>query len=220
MLEKVKKSIKQSISKKKIIVSIAIILIIVVSVFTVYILLQLIFNTQYPIVIVMSDSMEPSIHRGDLLFVKGIDPEDINNGTIDGKEGDVVVFNARGLWNNAPKDPVAHRVVSKWYNETTNKWYFYTKGDANFHIDMAVIPDDRIYGVVIGGIPYIGLVKIVLIDTGLYFFIIIIITTLLIISIIRDITKDENHDKKENNNLNYSNADDDQKINNFKLEDV
>ena len=164
----------------------------------------------------MSDSMEPSIHRGDLLFVKGIEPEDINNGTIDGKEGDVIVFNARGLWNNAPKDPVVHRVVSKWYNDTTDKWYFYTKGDANFHIDMAIIPEDRIYGVIFGGIPYIGLIKIVLIDAGLYFILIIILTTVLIISIIRGIMRDEDIDEKENNDLNDNIINDDEKLMNSK----
>ena len=204
LFEKLKQSLKQSHSKKKIIISIATVSIIIISVFAIYFLLQLSFNTQYPVVIVISDSMEPNIHRGDLLFVRGIPPEDIRNGTIEDQDGDIVVFDARGLWEGAPNDPVVHRVVNKWYNDTTQKWYFYTKGDANFHIDMAVIPEDRIYGIVFGGIPYIGLIKIVLIDAGLYFFFIIFIVILLIISIIRDIIKDDNYDEKKENNDNLS----------------
>lgn len=210
LVDKYKKKIKELISNRKITISIITIVIIFISVFSVYFILQLIFNTQYPVVIVISDSMEPSINRGDLLFVRGIDPEDIKNGTIDNKEGDIIVFDARGLWNDAPEDPVVHRVVNKWYNDTTQKWYFYTKGDANFHIDIAIIPEDRIYGIIFGGIPYIGLIKIVLIDAGLYFYLIIIISVLLIISMIRDVIKDEDRNDKKIINPNYSNLNDDE----------
>ena len=210
LFEKLKKSIKLSTSKKKIAISIATVFIIIISVFAIYFLLQLLLNTQYPVVIVISDSMEPNIHKGDLLFVRGIAPEDIRNGTIEDQDGDVVVYDARGLWDGAPNDPVVHRVVNKWYNESTQKWYFYTKGDANFHIDMAVIPEDRIHGVIFGGIPYIGLIKIILIDAGLYFILIIFIVILLIISIIRDIIKDDDHDEKEEDNLNQGNRSDKQ----------
>ncbi len=192
------------IEKRKIIIYVITLFIIFSSAFLVYFILQLIFNSQYPIVIVTSDSMTPNINRGDLLFVRGIDPEDIKNGTIEDQEGDVVVFDARGLWGGAPEEPIVHRIVHKWYNETTQKWYFYTKGDANFHIDMAIISEDRIYGVVIGGIPYVGFIKIILIDTGLYIFLIIFLTALLVIDMIRDILRGD--DKKENE-VNNSNQD-------------
>lgn len=161
--------------------------------------------------------MEPNIHRGDLLFVKGIDPEDIKNGSIENKEGDIIVFDARGLWNDAPEDPVTHRVVNKWYNDTTQKWCFYTKGDANFHIDMAIILEERIHGVVFGRIPYIGMIKIVLIDAGLYFLLIILITTLLIVSMIRDIIKDEDHNQIQDKTQNSSTTDDKEELDNLDL---
>lgn len=148
--------------------------------------------------------MTPNINRGDLLFVRGIDPEDIKNGTIEDQEGDVVVFDACGLWGGAPEEPIVHRIVHKWYNETTQKWYFFTKGDANFHIDMAIISEDRIYGVVIGGIPYVGFIKIILIDTGLYIFLIIFLTALLVISMIRDILRGDDRNENEINNSNHS----------------
>ena len=50
--------------------------------FLVYFILQISFKTESPIVVVISPSMEPQIHKGDLLFVMGIDPENIKNGTI------------------------------------------------------------------------------------------------------------------------------------------
>jgi hypothetical protein len=81
---------------------------------------------------------------------------------------------------------------------------------------MAIIPEDRIYGVIFGGIPYIGLIKIVLIDAGLYFVLIIILTTILIISIIRDIMRDEDIDEKESNNLNNNIVNTDDKSMNSK----
>ncbi len=204
MKSEIKKDIdkKQSISKRKILFSVIILFVVFSSAFLVYFFLQFLFNSQTPIVIVISDSMKPNINRGDLLFVRGIDPEDIKNGTIEDQEGDIVVFDARGLWGGAPEEPIVHRIVHKWYNETTQKWYFYTKGDANFHIDMAIISEDRIYGVVIGGIPYVGFIKIFLVDTGLYIYIIIFLTGLLVISMIRDILRGD--DRNENNNSNHS----------------
>jgi len=200
------------IEKRKIIFSVIILFIIFSSAFLVYFILQLLFDSQYPIVIVTSDSMKPNINRGDLLFVRGIDPEDIKNGTIEDQEGDVVVFDARGLWGGAPEEPIVHRIVQKWYNETTQKWYFFTKGDANFHIDMAIISEDRIYGVIFGGIPYVGFVKIILIDTGLYIFLIIFLTALLVIDMIRDILRGEDRNENEINNSNHNVINKDQNL--------
>jgi len=84
---------------------------------------------------------------------------------------------------------------------------------------MAVIPEDRIHGIVFGGIPYIGIIKIVLIDAGLYFFLIIFIVILLIISIIRDIMKDDDQDEKENKDLNDSRIIDEEKLPKSKIKE-
>ena len=102
------------------------------------------------------NSHQPNLHKGDLLFLKGKDAENIKNGTIEGKEGDIIVFDARGLWIRAPSDPIVHRVVDKMYD---NGWFFLTKGDANLNPDDAWVPETRIQGVVVGRIPYIGWVK-------------------------------------------------------------
>ena len=56
-------------------------------------------------------------------------------------------------------------------------------------------------GVVVGGIPFIGWVKIVLTESGLLIPLLIIVSVLLIISIVRDFIKEEekdsNRDPKE-----------------------
>jgi len=174
---------KKPVSRKKIIIAAVMISIAFFGSFLVYFILQISFNTETPIVVVISGSMEPQIHKGDLLFVMGIDPEDIKSGTIVDKDGDIIVFNAQ--WSSAPLDPIVHRVINKYQED--GKWYFETKGDANFLPDQERTSEDDVIGVVVGGIPYIGWVKIFLTESGLLIPLLVIISALLIISIVKDI---------------------------------
>ncbi len=191
--EKVKKPIPQ----KKIIIAVVMIVIAFFGSFLVYFILQISFNTESPIVVVISGSMEPTIHKGDLLFVRGIDAEYIKNGTAEDLDGDVIVFNARGLWFNAPQEPIVHRVIGK-YN-ISDTWYFLTKGDANILPDGGSVPESRVIGVVVGRIPYIGWVKIFLTESGLLIPLLVIISALLIISIVSDILKGDDEDENKKN---------------------
>ena len=184
---------KKPIPRKKIIIAIVLISITFFGSFLVYFILQISFNTESPIVVVISDSMEPQIHRGDLLFVMGIEPENIKNGTIADKDGDIIVFDALGLWPTAPIEPIVHRVVDKY--QIGDTWYFRTKGDANPIPDQAPVPETRIIGVVVGGIPYIGWVKIFLTESGLLIPLLVVISALLILSIVRDIYKSDDNDR-------------------------
>ena len=181
---------KKSVSRKKIIIAVVMISIAFFGSFLVYFILQVSFNTETPIVVVVSGSMEPQIHKGDLLFVMGIDAEDIKNGTAEDKDGDIIVFNAQ--WPSAPIEPIVHRVINKYL--VGDKWYFETQGDANLIPDQAPTSEDNIIGVVVGGIPYIGWVKIFLTDSGLLIPLLIVISALLIISIVRDIYKGDDDD--------------------------
>ncbi len=186
---------KTPISHKKVIIAVVMICIAFFGSFLLYFGLQVALNTEAPIVIVVSGSMEPNIREGDLLFVMGANPKDIKNGTAEDKNGDVIVFDARGLWAGAPEEPIVHRVVDKYLVGDT--WYFRTKGDANSLPDQELVPESRIIGVVIGGIPYIGWVKILLTESGLLIPLLVIVSALLVISIIRDIFQDENGDEDE-----------------------
>jgi len=196
---KKKEEEKKPLSHKKIIIAVVMICIAFFGSFLVYFGLQVALNTKAPIVIVVSGSMEPSIREGDLLFVKGTNPKDIKNGTAEEKNGDVIVFDARKLWAGAPEEPIVHRVVGKYLDG--GKLYFWTKGDANPLPDQEPVPESRILGVVIGGIPYIGWVKILLTESGLLIPLLVIISAFLVISIIRDIFQgdDDDEDQKKIN---------------------
>ncbi|MFW9876975.1 MAG: signal peptidase I [Candidatus Thorarchaeota archaeon] len=184
--------------KRKIIISVILLGVAFSGAFLIYFIMQFALNTDTPMVVVISGSMEPNLHRGDLLFLRGEDAENIKNGTIEGKEGDIIVFDARGLlgWINAPSDPIVHRVVDKKFD---NGWFFLTKGDANPSVDAAWVPETRILGVVTGRIPFIGWVKIVLTDLGLLIPLLVIVSVLLIISLIWDLTKNEGNEEEINN---------------------
>jgi len=200
-MKNAEEKVKKPIPHKKIIIAVVMIVIAFFGSFLVYFVLQISLNTESPIVVVISESMEPTIHKGDLLFVMGIDAEKIKNGTAEEQDGDVIVFDARGLWFDAPQEPIVHRVIDKF--QIGDVWYFRTKGDANLLQDQAPVPESRVIGVVVGGIPYIGWVKIFLTESGLLIPLLVIISALLIISIIRDIIKgdDEDQDNKNKESL-------------------
>jgi len=187
-LKKKSKDEKAPVSKKKIIISVFIILFAFFGSFILYFILQISLNTETPMVVVISDSMAPEINTGDLLFVQGRDPEDI-------EVGDIIVFDAHDLWAGAPDEPIVHRVVD--IENRDGRLYFRTKGDANEDKDEKWIPEHRVKGVVIGKIPYIGWIKIVLADYGLFIPVLIILSVPLIVSIFWDIIKGEEEEKEK-----------------------
>ncbi|MDI6654262.1 MAG: signal peptidase I [Candidatus Hydrothermarchaeota archaeon] len=72
-------------------------------------------DTDKPVMAVVSSSMEPTFYKGDLVVVKGIEPEKI-------AVGDVIVYHNpfRGV-------SVVHRVIE--IKKINSGLYFYTKGD-------------------------------------------------------------------------------------------
>ncbi|MFO7797659.1 MAG: signal peptidase I [Promethearchaeati archaeon] len=193
---------KEPRSKKKIIISVIVIILAISSPFLIYWILQLSLKTSSPMVVVVSGSMEPTLSRGDLLFLYGKDPADIRNGTALEKNGDIIVFDAHGYWPLPPAEPVVHRVIDKRFENGT--WWFKTKGDDNT-IEDPWIPENQIFGVVVGVIPYIGWVKIFFTESGLLIPIIIIIFGILIISLISDVMK-ESKEKQQSKNEDFSDS--------------
>jgi len=133
--------------------------------FSIPLLLRFISNTsETPIAIVSSNSMVPALNFGDIIYYKHVPAETLKNGTVENKEGDIIVFKPKGYWKfNLPKDTdkVVHRIVGKMYNQTDNRYYFLTKGDNNDQIDPQFgtniwIPESCILGKVIFIIPKIG----------------------------------------------------------------
>jgi len=177
---------KEPISKKKVIASLLLIFFAFFGSFIIFFILQVALDTDTPMVVVISDSMAPKINKGDLLFIQGEDPEDI-------QVGDVIVFDAD--WSGAPDEPIVHRVVD--IRKVGGDWEFRTQGDANKYKDEEWIDEDDIRGVVCGRIPYVGWIKIVLTDYGLFIPVLILLAVPLILSILWDLLKEEEEEKEK-----------------------
>jgi len=164
-------------------------------------ILRLSLDTDNPLVVVISESMLPTIEKGDLLVIQGTDPEDIEIGTI-------ILYDSLGLWpDQIVPEPIVHRVVNRTYNATEETWYFYTLGDNNhgnidppdqFNVTIIPVPDDRVIGVVKTIIPKIGKIKIWMDDIpGLSTIILVGLSIALLISIVWDLMHPEEDEKKE-----------------------
>lgn len=92
--------------------------------------------------VVLSDSMSPQIHAGDVVFVDDVDADTI-------EAGDVVTFT-----RVSDDDRVTHRVVA--VRESGGERLFETKGDANEEPDAQLVPADHVVGRVAFHVPYLG----------------------------------------------------------------
>ena len=123
-------------------------------------ILKLTLKTDNPLVVVTSGSMEPVIEEGDLLVIQGTNPADIEIGTI-------ILYDSRGLWppTQYVPDPIVHRVVSRYFNDTDDKWYFYTLGDNNNgNIERVLgyhLSEDQKYAVVYSPYPETPVLEII-----------------------------------------------------------
>ncbi|MFB6169866.1 MAG: signal peptidase I [Haloarculaceae archaeon] len=93
--------------------------------------------------VVLSGSMEPAIHVGDVVVVGNRDPAAL-------EVGDVITFD-RGT-----DIPTTHRIVEVIESDTGVA--FRTKGDANEDPDPALVAPTQVVGVVVLTIPLIGYV--------------------------------------------------------------
>lgn len=93
---------------------------------------------------VLSGSMEPTYHTGSLIYVKKVDPQDI-------QAGQVITF----MLN---EDTVAtHRVVAVVPDEEDPEVVrFQTKGDANEAVDGSLVHCRNVIGTPVFTIPYLG----------------------------------------------------------------
>jgi signal peptidase len=111
--------------------------------------LALALGTDLPIVAVQSNSMVPTFHKGDLLVLVGVSPNQL-------QVGDIIVF--------SPKEgatPIVHRIIK--INEDGT---FQTKGDANTQqlpFEKSIKPE-QIHGKSVLIIPYLGWIKITFVD--------------------------------------------------------
>ena len=102
-------------------------------------------NNFTPLMVVTTESMEPTLNVGDLIYVKGVAPTEI-------KVGDIVTFKPPANYMGGTL--VTHRVVEVSYD--ANEVYFRTKGDNNPSIDPWLIKPSDIIGVQKAALPGVG----------------------------------------------------------------
>lgn len=92
--------------------------------------LAVVTNAESPVVVVLSGSMEPAFHRGDLLLL-----------TMTAKPievGEITVYRARGT-----DIPIVHRVIETHYSEKKHQQLLLTKGDNNSEDDLGLYNGPR-----------------------------------------------------------------------------
>lgn len=102
-------------------------------------------NNFNPLMVVTTGSMEPAIKVGDLIYVKGVSPTDI-------QVGDIITFKPSRDYIKGTL--ITHRVVEVTYD--SSEIYFRTKGDANPSIDPWIVKSSDIVGRESGVIPGVG----------------------------------------------------------------
>ncbi|KAF2870619.1 signal peptidase I [Massariosphaeria phaeospora] len=115
--------------------------------------MRLLSNSPQPIMVVSSESMEPTFYRGDLILLW--------NRQRDVQVGDIPV-----VWFAGRPLPMVHRAIKVYYNQSspTAEQLILTKGDNNLVDDTSIYPPGRpfiqqqdIIGLVRGYIPVMGL---------------------------------------------------------------
>lgn len=96
----------------------------------------------------MSDSMQPSIKKGDLIIVELVEPRTI-------KEGEAITYATTADGSVT----VTHRVIAKMRDEETNTLFFETKGDAN-EVSDPLVSEGQVIGAVRFILPFIGYISI------------------------------------------------------------
>jgi signal peptidase I len=117
-----------------------------------------------PVVVVLSESMEPAFARGDLLFLTWGTPGALGARLV--QPGDITVFKIKG------RDiPIVHRAIEVHTRSNDSTQMILTKGDNNMVDDRGLynqgqlwIQPEDMMGRVVGYIPYIGMVTIMLND--------------------------------------------------------
>ncbi|XP_076068623.1 signal peptidase complex catalytic subunit SEC11 homolog C twr [Oratosquilla oratoria] len=120
--------------------------------------LMVVTGSESPIVVVLSGSMEPAFHRGDLLLLTNHEQEPI-------RAGEIVVFKVDG------RDiPIVHRVI-KVHEKDDGSVKFLTKGDNNNVDDRGLYADGQawltrkdVVGRARGFVPLVGVVTIIMND--------------------------------------------------------
>lgn len=110
--------------------------------------LKISLKTKYPVMVVVSESMVPTLGVGDFIVVGQISNFD-NLVAEPPPEGDILVF----LKSGTSDEYIVHRAIDSNKN---GQWYFTTKGDNNARQDHLKVSESNVMGKVIWSIPLLG----------------------------------------------------------------
>jgi signal peptidase len=106
-------------------------------------------GTSNPMMVVISQSMVPTLGVGDFIFIQNIDSFDqLNIG--DPPVGDILVF----LNPRANQEYIVHRAIDG--TKIDGSWVYQTKGDNNAFPDGFPVSESLVVGKVVNRIPVIG----------------------------------------------------------------
>lgn len=109
--------------------------------------MRLALHTDSPLMVVSSGSMVPVLNVGDIIIVRGVDPQSVTVGTI-------IIFHSPYEYDM----PIVHRVIAVLNDG--GSLFFETKGDHNGVQDGWRVPAENLMGVYVMKIPYIGLISL------------------------------------------------------------
>lgn len=147
----------------------------------------------YNAYVVLTGSMVPEIMPKDVVVTKKRTAEEL-------EVGDIVTFLSSD--SRLSGVIVTHRIKNKYYDSTTGKYTFQTKGDANNTVDFALAEEHNIIGEVIFKIPKVGYVQELLASKGgLIIFILIPCLAVLSYDIVKIIKRMGKKAKKGNSTV-------------------
>lgn len=111
----------------------------------------------YNAYVVLTGSMIPEIMPNDIVITKKRTPEEL-------EAEDIITFISSD--SRLSNIIVTHRIKNKYYDSTTGKYTFQTKGDANNTVDFTLAEDHNIIGEVIFKIPKLGYIQEILASKG------------------------------------------------------
>jgi signal peptidase len=106
-------------------------------------------GTSNPMMVVISQSMVPTLGVGDFIFIEAVD--DFNDVAIgDPPVGDILVFISPRLSD----EYIVHRAIDGVLTE--DGWIYQTKGDHNPFPDGFQVPEENVVGRVVNRLPVVG----------------------------------------------------------------
>ena len=106
-------------------------------------------GTDNPMMVVISQSMVPTLGVGDFIFIEAIeDFDEVVAAPM--PEGDILVFIRPGFED----EYIVHRAIGR--HDEEDEWFYTTKGDNNMFPDGVPVPERLVIGRVINRMPVVG----------------------------------------------------------------